>query len=74
MNHQFIYDAKICNREFDRYNQSKKPRGGGCLPGKQPPSAIDIDFYSSDVVNFIYKKLQMHLSSWIDEWRRWCPI
>jgi len=73
MNHQFMYGARICNGVFDRYKQSIKPRGGGCLPGKQPPTATDIDFFSCDVVNFVYKKLKMHLSSWTNEWENMVP-
>jgi len=63
INYQFMHGARIYNGEFDLCKQSVKPLGGGCLIGKHLPSAIDLDYFSNDIVNLIYKKLQIQLPS-----------
>jgi len=68
-----MHGTRICNGEFDWYKQLVKPLGGGCLLGKHPPSATDLNYFSNDIVNLIYKKLQIQLPSWIEAWEQMVP-
>lgn len=74
MNYQFMFGARKGYGKFDRYKQTMKPPGLGCLPGKEPPTSTDIDFFAVDVVNFIYKRFKMHLHSWTEQWESMVPF
>ena len=74
MNYQFMHGARVCNGKFDRYKQSIKPVGSGCIPGKEPPNATDLDYLANDVANTVYKSLKLHLSFWTYEWENMVPM
>lgn len=60
----WMWGARICNGQFNRYAQTKKPRGGGRIPGFKRPSPQELDLIAGFLAGIVYDMLKNDFRSW----------